>query len=196
MLDKDPWIAENSPIEPERLHAIGVINFFWSQSEFGIFCIFSVLCGLDIDRTTAAFQSLSSRTLIEAIRNLARTMPSQFLTDPDGRAEKLRDAICYATDLFEANRQNRNSIVHAYYSGRKTEIRLQNRSPKKSWVFKDIPSSLEDLRAISTELKELCAYLSGIIGYLFALNLPNSRRHGDDALPPLPSKPSLPPVRR
>lgn len=195
MLNNDPWIAENSPIDPERLHAIGVINFFWSQSEVGIFCIFSVLCGLDIDRTAAAFGALSASMQVDALKALAKTMPSQFLIDKDGTAEKLREAIFYAAELFDANKKNRNAVVHAYYFRKGDTVAMQNRAPKKSWDFKDIPCSIEELRAIALECKDLCAYLSGVMAYLFALNRPHGPSPRAGELPPLPDKPRRPPSR-
>jgi hypothetical protein len=32
-LSDDPWIAENSIIDPERHHALGVITVFWNHCE-------------------------------------------------------------------------------------------------------------------------------------------------------------------
>ena len=195
MLHDDPWIAANSPIEPERLHAIGTINFYWSQSEVGFFCIFSILSTLDIDRTAAAFGGLSASAQIDAVKALAKSMPSQFPFDKDGAAEQLKEAIFHAAELFDANKKNRNAVVHAYYFRKGDMVAMQNRAPKKSWDFRDIPCSLEELRAIASECKDLCAYLSGLLTYLFALNRPpgSSRRAGE--LPPLPDKPQRPPAR-
>jgi hypothetical protein len=193
MLDTDSWIMENSPIEPERLHALGTINFYWSQSEFGFFCIFSLLCGLDVDRTAAAFGGLSATAQIAAVKALSKTMPSQILFDKDGMAEKLRDAIFHAAELFDANRKNRNAVVHAYFFQKRDAVAMQNRAPKKSWDFKDIPCSLGDLRATAMECKVLCAYLSGLLAHLFALNRPQGSFPRE--LPPLPNKPLPPPSR-
>jgi hypothetical protein len=42
----DPWIKENSPLSPDKLHAIGVIAFRWNQCEFGLLHLLSDIVGL------------------------------------------------------------------------------------------------------------------------------------------------------
>ena len=45
MLD-DPWIKANSPLSPERLHAIGLISLRWNECEFWHFQLFRTISKL------------------------------------------------------------------------------------------------------------------------------------------------------
>jgi hypothetical protein len=42
-LSSDAWIGSNSEIQPERLHAIGVVSYQWNHCEFWLFQLF---CGV------------------------------------------------------------------------------------------------------------------------------------------------------
>jgi hypothetical protein len=42
-LGNDAWIMANSEIDPQRLHALGVITFRWNMSEQLLFSLFAQL---------------------------------------------------------------------------------------------------------------------------------------------------------
>src|SRR3977135_2597510 len=42
-LSDDPWILEHSVIDPERLHALGMITLFWNQCERNLWHLFCLV---------------------------------------------------------------------------------------------------------------------------------------------------------
>jgi hypothetical protein len=42
----DPWIDSHSPIETEKLHALGYITFTWNVCEFHLFDLFCLTFGM------------------------------------------------------------------------------------------------------------------------------------------------------
>ena len=72
-LSHDAWIKANSEIEPQRLHALGVISFRWNMSEQLLFWLFSELLNLPNREALILGHKLGPIDLSVRIKLLAST---------------------------------------------------------------------------------------------------------------------------
>ncbi|MER8995927.1 hypothetical protein [Mesorhizobium sp. M0678] len=144
-MNSDPWIAENSPLSPERLHAIGVITLRWNQCEFWLFLLFCKVSGIADKEAWALVYDLGDVAICTRIKAILASR--SFHTD--GTA-----LILNALDAYDINRQNRNTVAHAWMVGKfDGEYILARRSKKADAIdplaFK---SDLTTLRRVAHEI--------------------------------------------
>jgi hypothetical protein len=151
-LSDDPWIAETSdPVDPERLHALGVITLFWNHCERNLWFIFCVIFELHPRIGWILAHDIGNVAICERIRERVKLLK--------GPGVEVDDLILNALDIYEACRINRNTLTHFTISaddaGAISFVRTKGPIP----IRHPLPSSLEDIRRIAHETKTLSVYL-------------------------------------
>lgn len=171
-LSHDAWIKANSEIEPQRLHALGVISFRWNMSEQLLFWLFSELLNLPNREALILGHKLGPIDLSVRIKLLASTRLK--------RRPKLAPLIANALEVYDLCRQNRNQVTHfdvqiALGKERVKGFNLRRRSRKPD-VPRAVPfdDSLQNLRRVAKEIRRLNIQLKIINDGVFA----NKRREG------------------
>jgi hypothetical protein len=174
-LSDDPWIAEHSIIDPERLHALGVVSVFWNHCERVLFLIFCFIFKFQPRFGWIIAHDMGDMGISDRIRELLRLSPIK----PE--EERL---VLHMLDVYDVCRQNRNTLTHfTVRPGSKEDttsdfrfVRLKGPSP----TAKAFPSRLSDIRAVAFDIKMLSIYLMQIREALF------DREGGKDTpLPPI-----------
>ncbi|MER9683497.1 hypothetical protein NKJ23_30075 [Mesorhizobium sp. M0184] len=144
-MKSDPWIAENSPLSPERLHAIGLITFRWNQCEFWLFLLFCKVSGIDQKDAWALVYDLGDIAICSRIKALL----ANRVFHADGVA-----LILNALDAYDINRQNRNTVAHAWTAGQfDGEYVLARKSKKIDAIDPSaFKSDLASLRRVAHEI--------------------------------------------
>jgi hypothetical protein len=180
-LSDDPWIAEHSIIDPERLHALGMITLFWNHCERMLFFIFCFVFKFGPRLGWIIAHDMGDKSLSDRIKEHLKASPLL----PDEQA-----LILNALDVYDVCRQNRNALTH--FTVRITS-KDENENDFKfvrtkgpTAVPVEFPSTLKDVRAIAFNTKMLSVYLHQIYQALTA------REGGKDApLPPIVDAPEL-----
>ncbi len=128
-LSRDHWIILNSEIEPEKLHALGVIIFRWNLSENKLLEIFKQILNCSTGEAHILAYELGDIALMNRIKVLART---RIKDDPN-----LIATIQNILSVYEVCRLNRNQLSHLELRppnqhGRKTHSRTRISSYKQS----------------------------------------------------------------
>ena len=182
-LSDDPWIAEHSIIDPERLHALGVMTLFWNNCERMLFLIFCVVFGFKARTGWIIAHDMGPLSISERITEFLKLYP---LKDDE------QELVLNALEVYEVCRQNRNMLTHFTISlvdpaAPESEynfkfVRMKGPSP----TAKEFPSSLTDVRSVAFNTKMLAIYLYKIYQAL------NDRVSGKDVpLPPIVAAPGL-----
>lgn len=178
----DRWIEAHSPIEPERLHALGYMNVRWNSCELAFKAIYSFSTRKNFAESWTLSQERRYRQLCKEIRT--------FFTESQN-TEDVKKSVLFALTLFDVNRRNRNQLTH-YLFGTTKEGRVlwNSENPSYAAIFdqQPVPSDLKSIRSVCEQLDELLIYASGIVGFF-------SNRHLGgffEPPPPLPDKPALP----
>ena len=97
-LSDDPWIAEISdPIDPERLHALGVITLFWNHCERNLWFIFITIFELHPRIGWILAHDIGNVALCERIRERVKLLKGpgvevdDLIADSDEVARAFRD---------------------------------------------------------------------------------------------------------
>jgi hypothetical protein len=158
-LSRDPWIRTNSEIEPQKLHALGVITFRWNLSENKLFDIFGSLLKCSIDDAHALAHDLGDIALIRRIKALASSRIKN---------EKTLEAISNVLEVYDICRQNRNQLTH--FSVRLVNWATPEATPgfellrKRKDYRADIPFSntIKDIRRVARDIRRLNTQLWGV----------------------------------
>jgi hypothetical protein len=160
-LTADTWISSNSEIQPERLHAIGVVSFQWNHCEFWLFQLF---CGI------AELPKAKAWALVWDLGDIAISTRISVLMQSRGFHSDAIALIKNALEFYDHCRQNRNSIVHAWTQGRSHWAKMVRKSkdPRKM-DSEPFPCELEDVRRVAEEIQWLsrrlwilvCSYEDG-----------------------------------
>jgi hypothetical protein len=179
-LSDDPWVEDNSIIDPERLHALGVVAVCWNLCERNLLLIFCVLFGLRGKPAWIIGNDIGDVSLQEKIRALLKSL--KLPVDEHG-------TVLAYLKVYDACRQNRNLLSHFVPSMKKDDKgkdaiflrakgNIHNPSP--------IQSSLEDIRRVASELRHVCSYSWTLYKSL------QSRREGQHSeMPPAIAAPEL-----
>jgi hypothetical protein len=185
----DPWIKANSEIEPQRLHALGVIAFRWNLSEQKLLQLFAALLDCPEVEYIALAHELNDSALMVRVRAIAA---SRLKDD-----SKLLDAISNALEVFEVCRQNRNQFVHFYIVpafGREKDGYMPawdfERKERNPYAFTRVPfpNTVKDLRRVAKDIARLNLNLLAISLLVDRKYHPERGWHA----PPLPKKLAVP----
>src|ERR1700677_4623263 len=102
-LSDDPWIARHSIIDPERLHALGIITLQWNHCERNLWLIFSVVFSLNRRVAWIIGHDIGDISLCEKIREMIKAVKP----DPDVAA-----VLEAYLKTYDACRVNRNTLTH------------------------------------------------------------------------------------
>jgi hypothetical protein len=182
ILNNDQWITANSPIDAERLHALGAVLVYWNDCEKELFILFGEVLGLPLKEVWVIAHDLGDIAISTKIEALARA--KNF-------SSAFQSAIKNALDVYDICRQNRNQLVHFWASGSDVSGGLQlyrmGRKNKKADYTGPQPfkSDLADIRRVADDIKTLASHMSALEAAINATGraAPNS---------PLPSKLALP----
>jgi hypothetical protein len=175
----DPWIEKNSIIDPERLHALGVITVFWNHSERMLFFLFCFVCKFTPKFGWVLAHDMGSISLIERITEVLKIRP---LADDE------QELLMNSLKIYDICRQNRNLLTHFTVNRSKEAddefVFLRTKGP--SAAPKQFPSSLEDIRRVALEIQTFSVYLHKIWKALIHREVDNST-----PLPPIIELPEL-----
>jgi len=99
----DAWIEANSPIEANKLHALGVINYHWNRCERALFWVFACIIDLPPEECWALSYDLGDLAIYERI--------SAFMTLKKVHPENI-EAVTHTLKVYDICRQNRNQLTH------------------------------------------------------------------------------------
>jgi hypothetical protein len=180
-LSDDPWIAKNSIIDPERMHALGMISLTWNHCERNLFFIFCVVFKLTQQVGWIVAHDMGDVAMCDKIKEMLKIL--KFDADIDA-------LIKCSLETYDKCRQNRNSLTHFT-----AKIPLGKSKPDEAIFVRmkgppgqpnPLPSSLEDIRRIAFETQTLSVYLwktyKALLGREQGLRI---------ALPPLIAAPDL-----
>jgi hypothetical protein len=179
--EDDPWVKENSGLGIARLHALGNVAINWNRCERRVEEIFEYLLSAGPDVSRIISHDLGAKTIWVKIFDLAKYR---------GLREDEQAALKHASALSDINRGNRNLIVHAdilpnsSYKDADDILKLIRRHGPTT-RYRDIECSVEDIRKVSDDIKNLHEYIRDI---LISIMVRKMGRHGQ----PLPDKPPLP----
>jgi hypothetical protein len=175
----DPWIEKNSIIDPERLHALGVVTVFWNHSERMLFFLFCFVCKFTPKFGWVIAHDMGAISLIERITELLKIRPL---------ANDEQELLVNALKIYEICRQNRNLLTHFTVNRSKEAddefVFLRTKGP--SAAPKQFPSSLEDIRRVAFEIQTFSVYLHKIWKALIHREVDKST-----PLPPIIALPEL-----
>jgi hypothetical protein len=183
-LSDDPWIAEHSYIDPERLHALGVITLWWNHCERNLFFLFCFVMGCTPRVGWILAHDLGDVSISTKIKEMLKLRPI---------APDMDELLLCCLQVYDVCRINRNSLTHFTASVPNPQadaatiaaapfVRMKGPSPEAS----PLPSSLKDVRRVALEVHYLSVYLWKTHKALLA------RREGKPTeLPPLIAVPEL-----
>lgn len=172
----DKWVRERSgQIDAKFLHAIGLVNLVWNTCEH---CLLPLFC---------ATTKITGKMALILVHDLGDTSISDKIRDAlplSSHDQNETDAITYALDLYDINRQNRNQLHHFTPEFANNELVLYRK--KGPVLGKDkFPSDLKTVRRVADEITALAIYLSNLGTYFVA------KMH-ENTLGALPDRPPLP----
>ena len=65
-LNSDQWVATNSPIDAQRLHALGVVIVYWNNCEKELFVLLGEVLGLPLKELWVIAHDLGRDKIIDA----------------------------------------------------------------------------------------------------------------------------------
>lgn len=143
----DPWIAENSPLPLEKLHAIGVITVWWNRCELWLILLLAAAARMSRRDVWAFVHDLGDISVAARIETFALFR---------GHPEHTRGLISNALKVYDICRQNRNCVVHAWTFSTGPNPTLLRRSkrpidPEPTQFL----NSVDDLRRVAKETQGL-----------------------------------------
>lgn len=179
------WISANSPIEFEKLHALGVVVYRWNACELGMRTLLASLKGPPFAEVWKDHSKSKRKPLLVAVES---AIAASF------HHEEAKEAARYAVKLYEVNAENKNQLLHFLASGSIAGIKLyNNKTSNFSEIFErqPIPSDLKDFRRVADEITACMRYITAMSNYLVEeLYDPTRARLDIRSLPLKPAEPS------
>lgn len=183
-LEDDPWVTENSPISPAKMHALGCMIFYWNVCEFDAKEVFWIALGGKRDAAKIIFDEIRDRSLWEktiSLMNLRNFRPEFIEMIEHGRA------------VYERCKLNRNAFVHftpvssADPSDDGSALRLHK---QRRQILDSVPlhDELQTIRRVADDCKSLHHYFNA----LFMNHIVFKDGNDEEARYPLPKKLPLP----
>jgi hypothetical protein len=179
-LNSDQWVAANSPLDAERLHALGAVILYWNDCEKELFILFGEVLGLPLQELWVIAHDLGDVAIFTKIEALARA--KNF-------SSAFQSAIKNTLAVYNICRQNRNQLVHFWVSGLSHDrqwYRMHRKRKKADYTGpQPFKSDLADIRRVADDIKTLASHMSALEAAINATGraAPNS---------PLPNKLALP----
>jgi hypothetical protein len=185
----DTWIAANSQMAPEKLHALGVIAYRWNTAEF-------VFKGLLVIVADVEFFKLW--TIIHEMGDIAISAAMLEITKDNPLPTPFQGALEHGLKLYDANRINRNQLTHFIPLSLIGSDLARMKGP--AWKPEPFPNSIDDLRRVAEEIGALGRYLTKLSNAISSwryLQSPGTLPPAPQPLPeiiPLPERLWKPPL--
>jgi hypothetical protein len=181
-ISDDPWIAEYSIIDPERLHALGAITLWWNHCERNHMLIFIHVLNLDRRRGWIIAHDMGDISMSDKIREAIKW---------GNYTPEWAQVIEAYLKIYDVCRQNRNALTHFTASIPSASIEHATsatflRMKGVKGEANPLPSSLDDVRRVAGEIHNFVIYSWGMHKALDAL-----RKGQPSELPPLVLPPDL-----
>jgi hypothetical protein len=153
ILNNDQWVAANSPIDAERLHALGTVIVYWNDCEKELLILFGEVLGLPLEQVWAIAYDLGQVAISTKIKTLARAKKFSI---------QLQSAITNTLAVYEICRQNRNQLVHFwFFSGVSGDGQLYRKSKKADYSPPEqFKNDLADIRRVAEDIKALAHHMA------------------------------------
>lgn len=174
----DQWVQSNSPVEPEKLHALGLMTLRWNSCELGLKILFAGVTRTTMLMAWAITQGMGDIAICDVVREVISKIPED---------EPAREHVLHALEIYDINRINRNQLTHFLPSGSSDGLQFM-RAKGPAYNPQPFPSSLADVRRVAEDLAKLSAYLAGLANW-FAARTYKNYQHPPG---PLPEKPPVP----
>jgi hypothetical protein len=174
-LAKDQWIKDHSPIDPAKIHALGHVAIAWNSCETNLYLLFTVVVRLDPKVAWIICHDMGDIALSERIKEISEL---------SGFDEEERGIIAHTLKVYDACRQNRNSLTHFKFSMSDDGEGLLMRMKGPSMDGHPLPNKVGDFRRVAVELTHLAKTLRLLWRALAA--------RADGNMPPLPDRLALP----
>ena len=181
-MNDDIWIAQRSLIEPEKLHALGVVTFFWNSAEIGLFNLFEAVANLPAKQARILIYDLQVPAIIDRIK---------YLLPQSGLSKDVVDSVEYALKIFDVCRINRNQLTHFAPVGMATGIEFW-RIKGHEWTRNVVPNSVDDIRRVAEEITTCNNFVAVVAMHIYEIRTGGEQRSLPDR-PPLPERLWKPP---
>lgn len=156
VLEADEWVTKNSPIEPAKLHAMGVIHYRWNTVELLMVLLIAAVAHMPF---SAAWQKTRNKRASQ-IYDLLRSKYHLY-----SRCPQVIDCVEYVIEIHQIDLRNRSQLAHFLPEGGGTERLHNSRGADYLAIFDQPPvrTELEDLRRCAEDLALLSRYITGIV---------------------------------
>jgi hypothetical protein len=188
-LSDDVWINKFTPIEPAKIHALGMITFMWNACEYKLFELFSLAFGLSQQAAWLLVHDLGDLAISDRIYTFTNWASE---TDETRNAAEI---IQNALKAYDHCRQNRNQFTHFTMQHDLENQTLTLLRQKKGPVLERVPfpNDLADMRRVAEEIIGMNNHLHEINQCLMTRNSPQPAPWPNKVAPPaLLSTPPLP----
>jgi hypothetical protein len=180
-LADDEWVQKFSPIESEKLHALGLITFMWNACEYKLFEMFHLVYGITPEFAWVLVHDLGDIS----ISNRITAFLEKIVPNPKA-VERQSEVIQNALKAYDICRQNRNQFTHFSLEhdlkAMKVHMLRQQKGPHLERI--PFPTDISDMRRVAQEIV-------GLNGQIDAINK-HLRTYGADQPAPLPDIVVLP----
>ena len=165
-LSDDEWIASNSPIDPDKLHALGVANFHWNIVDQLLQTILGNLEGAPggfrslPSKRLKKIQKMTSHDVITAIRD---GLGSKYNTDLSN------DYINRVLDAADVCRKNRNSLVHFHVDGFYNQLQPMGLIKNYFFDHDPMPDTIAAIRQVAKDIEAVWKLMTAMLGQLTIL---------------------------
>lgn len=178
-LKPDSWVAVHSPVNPWKMHALGLIQFYWTGCEYWLTALFAAVAG---------WPEREAWIMLHDNGDVAITAKLEAIMDLRPLSAVEKSAIGDALAIYDLCRLNRNQLTHYSITdspGGDDALRLIRRSRKPQNMFgSPMNDDLWTIRRVANDARRLRAHLMALAMYFL------SRKMG--AVATLPRRPPSP----
>jgi hypothetical protein len=172
----DPWISSNSQIAPQKLHALGVMNYRWNIADASLKSMLVQLSKADFSTIWAIIHEMGDIAIASAITEILIS---------SNAPKPIKDAIAHGLKVYERNRINRNQLTHFLPTSLVGSDLARLKGPR--FDPQPLPDDIGDLRRVADEIGGLLTYfgklLSVIASRQYSLKLGGSFLQLPDTIP-------------
>lgn len=154
-LEDDPWVKESSAFGTARLHALGCVSINWNSCEHEVQDLLGIVAGIKTSIARALSHDFGNVSIWSKIIGVAEVR---------GHPEDVLETMRFAARLFDRNRINRNTLVHATLEFNNDHtgmddilklVRVRGMRQERD----DITADLSTLRRVADDISGLRKYL-------------------------------------
>ena len=167
----DSWIATHSPINTAKLHALGLVQFYWVGCENELLGLFSAISDWSERETWIMLHDQGDIGIINKLKEIMN-----IRNIPDDYSKLIQQAL----QAYDICRINRNNLTHFTIVAGKENIdgdslRLHRTSRKAGSMFgTEMEDDLWNIRVVANDIRKLRKQLIGLWMYEFRRKKENS----------------------